>query len=139
MAYVGSLVFPRRDFSYVLKFQCEETGITGMRDSIVLNQALSKQQVSLNEAGQLLDWVVIPPASGFTGGLVGNLAEATEYDSQFPDHPLSRVRNYFREAEPTIRLADAIKQAPAFEPPVTSKRASGFETPTKKPWWRRWW
>lgn len=34
--YIGALTFPFRDFSYVVKVQCPEVGVTGLRDTAVM-------------------------------------------------------------------------------------------------------
>src|SRR6185436_7766462 len=36
--YLGSLTLPFADFSLVIKVQCMETGITGLRDTVVLQK-----------------------------------------------------------------------------------------------------
>ena len=40
MTYLGSITLPFRDFSYVMKVQCRETGMTGVRDAAVLSQMI---------------------------------------------------------------------------------------------------
>ena len=46
MTYVGSLLLPFRDFSFVIKVQCQEHGTTGMRDAIIANEALGDGRVT---------------------------------------------------------------------------------------------
>src|SRR5579862_1036371 len=42
MVYLGSLTIPFRDFSFVIKIQCAEQGATGMREALLVAEALSK-------------------------------------------------------------------------------------------------
>jgi hypothetical protein len=130
MMYLGSITLPRRDFSYVIKFQCPERGPTGLREAIVMDQALAHQRVTIDEAGQLKGWAADPYDPSFSGGVLRNRAEAEEYDKEFPDHPLSRVRRYLNAVVPTIRLSERTKRAPAFGEPA----ALG----PNKPWWKCW-
>jgi hypothetical protein len=130
MTYLGSLTLPRRDFSYVIKFQCPELGPTGLREAVVMDQELAQQRITIDEAGQLRAWAADPYDPSFTGGVLRNRAEAEEYDQEFPDHPLSRMRRYVNALAPTIRVSDTIKRAPAFG----ESAAPG----PKKPWWKRW-
>lgn len=68
--YVGSVTVPFEGRSVVFKVQCQEQGITGVRETVLLDRRLG--------AGGSLEaeWT----------------SDAKEYDSAFPDHPLSKVR-----------------------------------------------
>jgi hypothetical protein len=89
--YLGSLTFPFAEFSYVLKMQCEERGITGVRETALWVRALNE---------------------GKQSGVFD--AEDERYDRLFPDHPLSRLRREFEALQPTIRLDPKIKSATSF-------------------------
>ena len=93
-AYLGSVTFPFAEFSYVLKMQCDERGITGARETALLVKAL-------NEGKQPEDFD----------------PEDERYDKLFPDHPLSRLRREFDALQPTIRLDPRIKSSPPFTLP----------------------
>lgn len=130
MTYLGSYTFPRRDFSYVLKIQCLEYGTTGRRDAVVLDQELGLGHVQIGKDGRLINWGADPYDPTFKGGTLRNVADDERYDSQFPDHPLSRLRGYLNRLEPTITVADAVKQAKEFQ---------GLTPPeTKRAWWKFW-
>jgi len=93
-AYLGSLTFPFAEFSYVIKMQCDERGITGVRETALFVRAQNE------------------------GKRPGDLApEDVRYDKLFPDHPVSRLRREFAALQPTIRLQPQIKNAPAFRLP----------------------
>src|SRR5438094_7017723 len=48
MIYLASLTLPFRNFSYVIKAQCVETGVTGVRDAIVFDRELKAGRVSFD-------------------------------------------------------------------------------------------
>src|SRR5438093_1256568 len=45
LTYVGSLTIPFRAFSFVVKVQCEEQGLTGFREAALLNGRLAAGDV----------------------------------------------------------------------------------------------
>jgi hypothetical protein len=113
--YVGTLTFPFRDFSYVLKVQCEEIGMTGLRDSIVLSTMMGSGETGVDpESGGITGWLDDPYNPNETGPMTRNKSERPEYDAQFPDHPLSRTRWVLNHLERTVRIADAVKRQPGF-------------------------
>jgi hypothetical protein len=75
MTYVGSVTIPFRDFSFVIKVQCEERGTTGMREAVLLDRRL-------RDGG-------IPDLSGGRLELPGWQPDAEEHDAEFPGHPLA--------------------------------------------------
>jgi hypothetical protein len=114
MTYLGSWTFPWRDFSYVLKIQCREDGMTGIRDAVVLAEEMGAGRVQIDDRQQLRGWSDDPYDSDVTSGLVRNLAEDEKYDARFPDHPLSRLRRYEGQLESTIVVAPSARRAPPF-------------------------
>jgi hypothetical protein len=119
MTYIGSITLPFGNFSYVLKVQCMETGVTGLRESLALPQMMASGRVKLQEgsdgAPQLLGWMQDPYAPTISMPLMRNLAEDEQYDAQFPNHPLSRLRSALRRIQSSLRLAPDLKDAPPFE------------------------
>jgi hypothetical protein len=78
MTYVGSYTFPFRDFSYVIKIQCEECGMTGIREAVLFARLHSTGEITLDASA---------------GRIVGEFSfDEEKYDDEFPDHPLSRCR-----------------------------------------------
>jgi hypothetical protein len=115
MTYVGSITLPFRDFSFVAKAQCEERGTAGVRDSVVMDEALREGRVMIDAETQLLQgWMCDPYDSTLGGGFHRNLSEAPEYDERFPDHPLSRLRRIMRQIESTLSLADEMRSEPPY-------------------------
>jgi|SRR5579859_75774 len=112
MGYLGSLTLPFRDFSYVLKIQCLERGITGMRDSVIFSTYLKSGEVTLGKDGQILGWMQDPYEPSLISALAKNKSEAEEYDSQFPQHPLSRLRRILAQVQPTLKISEEIRRGP---------------------------
>lgn len=113
--YLGALTFPFRDFSYVLKVQSEELGMTGIRDTAVGTTLMASDDVGLDtESGRMTGWLDDPYDPSETGPMTRNKAERPEYDAQFPDHPLSRARWVLNHLERTVAINERIKSQPAF-------------------------
>jgi hypothetical protein len=117
MTYVGSWTFPRRDFSYVLKIQCREDGTTGLREAAILGEEMAAGRVQLDEQGRLNGWEDDLYSLSLSGGLIRNRAEDEQYDARFLDHPLSRLRRYLGQVEPTIVTSAAVQKAPPYPGP----------------------
>jgi hypothetical protein len=117
MTYVGSWTFPWRDFSYVLKLQCQEDGTTGLRDAIVGDELMAAGVVRLDDQGRLQGWRADLYDPDCRGDIVRNLSEDERYDARFPDHPLSRLRRYLGQLELTIVVSADIRKAPPFTGP----------------------
>ena len=117
MIYVGSLTIPFRDKSYVVKLQCAERGISGIRDSSVFAlHAKFDDDEAADEADfdPLKGWAKDPYDETFTGGILMNLSEDEQYDAKFPDHPLSRIRKYMKEIKQTISFDEKLFDLPKF-------------------------
>ena len=102
ITYVGSYTVPFRDFSYVIKIQCEERGMTGIRESVLIDKGLARGEIELDD----------------TGNIIGELStDDAIYDHEFPDHPLSRCRRSMRMIALTMNLDEEIRRLPKFELP----------------------
>jgi hypothetical protein len=116
MTYIGSLLLPFRDFSFVVKVQCEERGTTGVREAIVLAEAMSDGRVTFDPKRKeaLKGWMQDPYDPALPSGFHRNLAEAPEYDLSFPDHPLSRLRPVLAHLELTLRVTKEVRESPPY-------------------------
>ena len=113
--YIGTLTFPFREFSYVFRVGSPERGVTSVRDSIVFATLMKTQQVSLDErGGQFKGWLDDPYDSNETGPMTRNISERPEYDSRFPNHPLSRARWVLGHLQRTVAIDNSVKQQPKF-------------------------
>jgi len=117
MTYVGSITIPFANFSYVLKVQCLEHGVTGIREAIVMDEWLKAHSGDPPEtimAGFSQD----PYDPGRRDTLMRNAAEDELRDSQFPQHPLSRTRRYLADLELTIEFNPSVRGASRFDPAI---------------------
>jgi hypothetical protein len=106
MAYIESIITPFRDCSYVIKMQCREVGITGVREAVLLDRMIAAGMVDIEKLVQG-DW----PDLGF---------DDEEYDVEFPQHPLSRVRRGMRSIRESLKIDSELKALPPFALPVSS-------------------
>lgn len=90
MVYSGCLILPFTNSFFTLQLMCMETGITGIREAIVMDRFIASG-VSIRELSE--------SATRFEHGTAkGHYSpDAPEHDVQFPNHPLSKVRRYFRD------------------------------------------
>jgi hypothetical protein len=116
MTYLASLTIPFRDFSFVLKVQCRETGITGMRDSAVFKQMMTDGTLSDSPLDMMSSgWFRDPYDPEITTPLMMNRSEEEAFDPMFPDHPLSRARRTQAHLIRTLKLDSLLKHRPAFQ------------------------
>lgn len=101
--YLGSITMPFQDFSYVVKVQCEERGVTGLREAILFDKMHKDGTISIDSAGQI---------SGPWN------PDSTEHDASFPQHPLSRLRKLLSRIETTAVIDDTAKNEPGFQLPT---------------------
>ena len=102
MTYLGSLTIPFREFSFVIKIQCAEQGATGMREALLIGEALKKG------TGRVEGDRFVPDGWSF---------DDEQFDERLPQHPLSRVRRELRHIASSVRIEPKIKNEPPFELP----------------------
>jgi hypothetical protein len=125
MVYVGSLTFPFADCSYVAKIQCAEFGTSGVRDSFVLDAMLKDGSVSVNPITKEIEgWSADPYDPQFTAPLLRNRSDDRQYDAQFPDHPLTAVRQILTGILRSVGADDALMAADKFRGPMPGQ--AGF-------------
>ena len=117
--YLGSLTLPFRDFSYVVKLEYREWGITGARETAVFAQRADLED-------RLEGWIV-DPSDPAPPHLARNLSEEPQYDALFPNHPLSRVRRSLDALQASLTIDAEVKALPRFVSPGTSRY-----------WWQVW-
>lgn len=141
--YIGTIALPLPKESYVLNVLARESGITGVRETVVVAEMmneLGKQGFALDlppdsesgankapliwknaSTGGAVHWMQDPYDSEIQGPCLRNLADAPEYDAKFPQHPLSRVRAALQCLTQGIQFSAELK-----------KRAE------EKKWWNFW-
>jgi hypothetical protein len=102
--YVGSLTVPFRDFSFVIKCQCEEGGPTGLKEAVLMERSRASGEPMQIEGGRLQ----IP----------GWNPDDPKHDAEFPEHPVARVRRVLDHVADTLVLADHARELPGFALPA---------------------
>lgn len=98
--YVGTLTLPFRDFSYVVKVQCPEVGMTGVREAVLADRRMAAGEMpSVGGPG--------PPFPGWN-------PDAPEHDADFPTHPVARTRRLLDHVARSVVLDETVGQLPRF-------------------------
>jgi len=94
--YSGCMLIPMGESFYTLQLVCLETGITGIREAIIMDRFIAAGTAikELSEGQQADDGTARARYS----------SDNESFDSQFPNHPLSRVRRYFHEIITALTL-----------------------------------
>jgi hypothetical protein len=108
--YLASLVFPFRKFSFVVKIQVPEMGITGIRELAISERLLSQNEISKGEYG-FIGWSRDPYDASVRGGEQMNKSEEEIYDAEFPDHPLSIIRKILESIETQVEFGTKLERA----------------------------
>jgi hypothetical protein len=101
--YIGSVTVPFRDFSYVIKVQCEERGTTGVREAVLMDRRLGAGDMTeIHEGGfRLANWS----------------SDDEQHDADFPDHPVTRARRVLKRVEQSLVVDARIRGLPGFALP----------------------
>ena len=125
--YVGAITLPFRDFSYVLKIQAEERGMTGQRDAVILDQLFGSGAVTVDPAtDELQGWADDPYNPTIRMPMVRNCSERPEYDAMFPDYPPSRARARLAMFERSVRDSPRVRGAAPFVYSTVARNRSSF-------------
>jgi len=123
MVYIGSYIIPFKNLSYVVKVVCVEEGMTGIRDSAVLQIMIINGTVKIKneEEGRLKGWMRDPYDDSINLPFMMNLSESDKFDDIFPNHPLSRLRKYLKHIEETIKIDKSLLKEPKYEYGINAK------------------
>jgi hypothetical protein len=93
--YLGSVTVPFRDFSYVIKVQCEERGTTAGREAVLMDRGLGSGVMPVMHEGgfRLADWS----------------PDDERHDADFPDHPVTRARSVLKHVEQSLLIDDRVR------------------------------
>ncbi|MFI7674538.1 hypothetical protein [Actinophytocola sp. NPDC049390] len=119
LAFIAAFTVPRANCSAVLRIQCAEGQMTGVRESTVA------AQVGFDKC-----FPPHPYAPEVRGQLPYNVADEAGWDQQFPDHPLTRARAWAHRMVATARVDPQFAALPAFEaaaPPPAPEPAPPVE------------
>lgn len=115
VSYVAAITIPFKDFSFVLKITCQERGLGGTRETRILEQ----RRLVLLEKGDTRDvlegWNADPYDSNFKSEMLMTFAENQIFDSDFPEHPISRARRWIQNIAETLELEKSLQTREPFE------------------------
>ncbi len=111
--YTGIWIVPFANFSFNIQVECYESGVTGTREAVVsmmTNQGRSQEAEKGQESSILVNSMdeLFEKMRQQRRRLFRTPADDEKYDSQFPDHPLSRVRGHLSYIAETIQLDESI-------------------------------
>jgi hypothetical protein len=106
MTYLGSITLPFAKFSYVIKVQCQERGMSGVREAVLLSEMLQNGSVRIDRDS-------VEPIKGRWQ------PDSAEFDSRFPDHPLSRLRTHLQHLVSAVRIDGALLEHARFDLPTS--------------------
>lgn len=115
LVYLGALIIPRRDYSFVVRVQCNEGGITGGREAVVLTLLMDEGHEVPSVDSRMEGWHVGPEVEPPLAAR--NLADDERWDGRFPTHPLSRCRRHLDRLQATTSLDASIRSDAPFGPP----------------------
>ncbi len=104
--YAGSLTMPFRDFSFVLKCQCEERGTTGLKAALLFERSRRANEPMAIEGGRF--------------HIPGWDPDAERHDAEFPADPVARARRVLRHVVGSLAVAQEVKRLPGFGLPQPS-------------------
>lgn len=70
-----------------------EIGTTGMREAVIFPIWMEENpDFKADENGKIIDWLKDPFDSEHRAGALMNYSEQERFDKEFPEHPLSEIR-----------------------------------------------
>ena len=105
ICYLASYILPFSNCSFVLKMQAMELGITGTRESIMVERLLNDEVIEITPEGQMKNWWVDPYDPNLTDGFIMSLAEQEQYDKDFPNHHLTLLRQWMQRVGESVTLS----------------------------------
>ncbi|MFH8376814.1 hypothetical protein [Streptomyces cyaneofuscatus] len=109
-AFIGSFTVPRATCSTVVKIQAAERGMTGMREAVVLAKLGPESYFRPH-----------PYNPEVQGGLPFHAADHAQWDAEFPDHPLTRVRRTLDVLAEAVTVDPAFTALPPFAGPGAAR------------------
>lgn len=94
----------------MVKIQAAERGMTGMREAVVMAKLGPESYFRPH-----------PYAPEVQGGLLFHAADHAQWDAEFPDHPLTRVRRTLDVLAEAVRVDPAFTALPPFPGPGAAR------------------
>lgn len=105
MRYLAAYIIPFKFYSFGLKIIAEETEDLRLREMMVAAEYFDGQMIpNTTEAKIKAAWLQDPYDVNYTQGSLMSEAERFEYDTRFPDHPLTKIRLWMQELEENLNF-----------------------------------
>ncbi|MEU7531487.1 hypothetical protein AB0A74_37545 [Saccharothrix sp. NPDC042600] len=117
--FIASLTVPRATCSAVLKLQAAERGMTGAREAVLMARLGFDRWVQPH-----------PYAPQSQGRLPYHAGDDPRWDTEFPDHPLTRVRAWAHHIIRTAQVDPRFAALPPFHPTPAATPTPPAATPT---------
>lgn len=104
LAFIAAFTVPRAECSVVLRIQCAEEHMTGLRESTVAAQVGFENCFPPH-----------PYAPDVHGQLPYSLADEAAWDQQFPEHPVTRARSWAHHTLATAKVDPRFAALPPFQ------------------------
>jgi hypothetical protein len=122
LAFIAAFTVPRANCSAVLRIQCAEGPMTGVRESAVAAQVGFENCFPPH-----------PYAPELRGQLPYNVADDASWDQQFPDHPLTRARAWAHRMLAGARVDPQFAALPPFQPQAHPAQPQPVPVPVPQP------
>lgn len=114
MIFVYSIIIPFKNFSYTIKAQSIESSPICIRDNVILDRLLSENKVIINDNNEISGWFDDDIYEIQYGNLKTNKSDNIIYDNEFPEHPLSIVRNSIKSIKDSIIINKKLEKYEKF-------------------------
>jgi len=115
--YTGMLVVEFSGYWCQVTGVFAERGVTGLREARLTARLLESGQLKVRKhpfyrriftrsSGYVLGWFVDPYDAKYRGVVLRSVADSEEYDAQFPDHPLTRLRSTLKTVRDSLQFLD---------------------------------
>jgi hypothetical protein len=107
--FTGMLVVPGDDISCVWTIVSGERGTTGVREAVITAQLMNAGRMTVEEYKR--SWArdpYDPTYAGVDRRVLRFVSDDKNYDAQFPDHPLSRVRRVLATLPNSVHVSQTV-------------------------------
>jgi hypothetical protein len=108
MVYWGELTLPFESFSFVIRIQCRERGNSGLREVLLLDEALDGDEFEVDPQSE-------QPAPDWN-------PDSSRFDGRFPDHPVARVRTRLASVRAWLSFDERLQAQRQFQLPSIDRR-----------------
>ncbi len=117
--YEGTLVFPFKNSSYVITVTSPDSEETGRREAVMLTKLIDQGKVrtATSDGHAMEGWQQDPYDTKVSTDFMMNKGEQEEFDKDFPNSPLSRVRRVLNSIIATADFGNSFHGRPHFEGP----------------------